>query len=88
MYRRNVLMVLTWFDDPSYPWSHKTYFLRFIVTPTLLVHAQSLHLKGGVLDADFIRRIHRIIWHPNDRLMPHLVTQMICSKSNYSISQR
>ena len=65
MYRRNVLMrFLTWFDDPSYPWSHKTYFLRFIVTPTLLVHASRSTSKEGLLDADFIRRIHRIIWHP------------------------
>jgi transformation/transcription domain-associated protein len=65
VYRRNVLMrFLTWFDDPSYPWSHKTYFLRLIVTPTLLVHASRSTSKEGLLDTDFIRRIHRTIWHP------------------------
>ena len=64
MYRRNVLMrFLTWFDDRSYPWSHKTYFLRLIVTPILLVHANRSS-KEGLLDADFVRRIHRTIWHP------------------------
>ena len=65
MFRRNVLMrFLTWFDDPSYPWSHKTYFLRFIVTPILLVHASRSTSNEGLLDAEFIRRIHRTIWHP------------------------
>lgn len=64
MYRRNVLMrFLTWFDDRSYPCSHKTFFLRLIVTPMLLVHANRFS-KEGLLDADFIRRIHRTIWHP------------------------
>jgi transformation/transcription domain-associated protein len=65
VYRRNVLMrFLTWFDDSSYPWSHKTYFLRLIVTPTLLVHASRSTSKEGLLDTDFVRRIHRTIWHP------------------------
>lgn len=65
IFRRNILMLfLTWFDDRSLPWSHKTYFLRFIITPTLLVHANRAGPKEGLLDADFIRRIHRTIWHP------------------------
>lgn len=65
MYRRNVLIrFLTWFDDRSFPWSHKTFFLRLIVTPTLLVHANRPAPKDGLLDADFVRRIHRTIWHP------------------------
>lgn len=65
MYQRNVLTrFLTWFDDRSYPWSHKTFFIRLIVTPTLLVHANRSGPKEGLLDAEFVRRIHRTIWHP------------------------
>ncbi|EGO01921.1 hypothetical protein SERLA73DRAFT_166433 [Serpula lacrymans var. lacrymans S7.3] len=63
-YRRNVLSrFLIWFDDRSHPWSHKTYFLRHVLTPTILVQAHRPD-KGGLLDADFISRVHRTIWYP------------------------
>ena len=65
LYRRNVLMrFLTWFDDPSYSWSHKAYFIRYVITPTLLVQATRSAQKEQLLDVDFVKRVHRIIWHP------------------------
>lgn len=64
IYRRNVLMrFLTWFDDYSYPWSHKTYFIRFVITPTILVHA-TRSPKEGLLDDVVVRRMHTRIWQP------------------------
>ncbi|KAH7909445.1 hypothetical protein BJ138DRAFT_1066999 [Hygrophoropsis aurantiaca] len=63
-YRRNVLArFLIWFEDTSCPWDQKTYFLRFIVTPTILVQANRDN-KEGLLDNDFVTSIHRAIWHP------------------------
>jgi transformation/transcription domain-associated protein len=64
-FQRNVLMrFLTWFEDPTYTWSHKSYFIRFIVSPTLLVHATRSTKNEGLLDIDFVNQIHRSIWHP------------------------
>lgn len=64
-FRRNVLTrFITWFSDPSYSWSHKAYFIRYIVTPTLLVQAARPSPKSRILDLDFVNRVHRIIWHP------------------------
>ena len=63
-YRRNVLArFLMWFEDQSTSWGTKTYFLRFIVTPTILVQADKPN-KGGLLDADIITAVHRTIWQP------------------------
>ncbi|KAH7887705.1 hypothetical protein F5I97DRAFT_1804974 [Phlebopus sp. FC_14] len=63
-YRRNVLArFLIWFEDSSTPWTTKTYFLRFIVTPTILVQANQAS-KDGLLDTDFISTVHRTIWQP------------------------
>lgn len=54
-YRRNVLMrFLTWFEDTTYSWKHKTYVLRFIVTPTVLVNTAQ-PTKEGLLDSDIIQ---------------------------------
>jgi transformation/transcription domain-associated protein len=65
LFRRNVLTrFLTWFEDRSYAWSHKSYFIRFIVTPTLLVHATRSNQSEGLVDTDFVASIHRAIWHP------------------------
>ncbi|KII95163.1 hypothetical protein PLICRDRAFT_693420 [Plicaturopsis crispa FD-325 SS-3] len=65
IYRRNVFMrFLTWFDDPAFTWSHKGYFIRLVVTPTLLVQATRSSGKEGLLDEDFVRRIHQSIWQP------------------------
>lgn len=64
-FRRNVLMrFLTWFDDSSYTSSHKANFMRYIVTPTLLVQANRSTPGEHILDVDFVNHIHRIIWHP------------------------
>jgi transformation/transcription domain-associated protein len=63
-FRRNILMrFLTWFDSPSHSWSHKAYFIRYIISPTLLVHANRPAPKEQLLDLDFISGVHRIIWH-------------------------
>lgn len=63
-FRRNVLMrFLTWFDGPAYSWSHKAYLIRYVITPTLLVHANRPAPKEQLLDLDFIGGVHRIIWH-------------------------
>ncbi|KAF8138723.1 FAT domain-containing protein [Boletus edulis] len=63
-YRRNVVSrFLVWFEDRSAPWGTKTFFLRFIVTPTILVQADKPS-KEGLLDADFISAVHRTIWQP------------------------
>lgn len=64
LYRRNVLArFLTWFEDLSASWGTKTFFLRFIVTPTTLVQADKPD-KDGLFDTDFITAIHRTIWQP------------------------
>ncbi|KAJ7700136.1 hypothetical protein B0H17DRAFT_1158131 [Mycena rosella] len=65
LFQRNVLMrFLAWFDDPSYTWSHKMFFIRYVVTPTLLVQAHRLDTKDQLLDVGFINRMARLIWHP------------------------
>ncbi|KAG9317678.1 hypothetical protein JVU11DRAFT_1890 [Chiua virens] len=63
-YRRNVLArFIMWFEDQSASWETKTFFLRFIVTPTILIQADKPN-KSGLLDADFISAVHRTIWQP------------------------
>ncbi|TFK43492.1 hypothetical protein BDQ12DRAFT_731508 [Crucibulum laeve] len=65
VFRRNILMrFLTWFNDPAYSWSHKAYFIRYIVTPTLLVQSARSAPQERLLDADFVNRLHRIMWQP------------------------
>jgi transformation/transcription domain-associated protein len=65
LYQRNVLMrFLAWFDDPSYTSSHKMFFIRYVVTPTLLVQAHQPDTKDQLLDVGFIRRLSRLIWLP------------------------
>ncbi|KAG6816156.1 hypothetical protein H0H87_008290 [Tephrocybe sp. NHM501043] len=64
-FRRNVLMrFLTWFRDSSYSWSHKAQFIRYVVTPTLLVHATRPAPREQLLDLAFVNQMHRIIWRP------------------------
>ncbi|KAG6831589.1 hypothetical protein H0H92_009062 [Tricholoma furcatifolium] len=64
-FRRNVLMrFLTWFHDSTYSWSHKTQFIRFVITPTLLVHATRPAPREQLLDTAFVSQMHRIIWRP------------------------
>ncbi|KAF7301711.1 hypothetical protein MIND_00736700 [Mycena indigotica] len=64
MFQRNILIrFLTWFDDPSSTWAHKMYFMRYVVTPTLLVQAHH-STKDQLLDVDSVNRLARLIWSP------------------------
>ncbi|KAG1846275.1 hypothetical protein F4604DRAFT_188209 [Suillus subluteus] len=47
----------------SYPWAQKTFSLRFVLMPTILIQANSPN-KEGLLDMDFITPLHRVIWQP------------------------
>ncbi|KAJ7682762.1 FAT domain-containing protein [Mycena polygramma] len=65
LFQRNILMrFLTWFDDPSYTLSHKMFFIRYIVTPILLIQAHRPDTKDQLLDVSFINRLARLVWHP------------------------
>ncbi|KAF7332097.1 hypothetical protein MKEN_00090300 [Mycena kentingensis (nom. inval.)] len=65
LFQRNILMrFLTWFGNASVHWTHKMYFIRYIVTPTLLVQAHRPNVKDQLLDVDFISRLARLIWVP------------------------
>jgi len=64
-FRRNVLLqFLIWFGDSSVPWDQKGAFLRYIVTPMLLVYASSESKNKRLIDNDFINQLHRLIWQP------------------------
>ena len=64
LYRRNVLHgFISWFENPSATWAAKTYFLRFIITPTIIVQASQPN-KDGLLDLGFISVVHGTIWQP------------------------
>ncbi|KAF7355349.1 hypothetical protein MSAN_01451500 [Mycena sanguinolenta] len=63
LYQRNVLLrFLAWFHDPSYSWSHKMFFIRYVVTPTLLVQAHQPDTRDQLLDVGFINNLSRLIW--------------------------
>jgi transformation/transcription domain-associated protein len=69
IFKRNILYrFLTWFDDVSYSPSSKASFLRYVVTPTLLIHAARSEARlerprgPGLVDSDFVDRVHSIIW--------------------------
>ncbi|KAG2013625.1 atypical/PIKK/TRRAP protein kinase [Coprinopsis cinerea AmutBmut pab1-1] len=65
IFRRNVLMrFLTWFNDSSVPLDTKGYFIRYVVTPTLLVQANRSPTSDRLINLDFISQLHRIIWSP------------------------
>lgn len=68
IFRRNILMrFLTWFGDSSYTWTQKAYFVRYIVTPILLVHAtRSKQQVTNLINSDFINQVHRMIWQPTN----------------------
>lgn len=64
-FRRNVLLrFITWFNDPKYTWQHKCFFLRYVVTPTLLVQASRSSNSDRLIDTDFIAQLHRLVWTP------------------------
>ncbi|GAW08906.1 histone acetylase complex subunit [Lentinula edodes] len=63
IFQRNILLrFLTWFDTSSCTWSHKAYFIRYVVTPTLLVHAARNPSKQHLLDISYIDRLHSLLW--------------------------
>ncbi|KAJ7638852.1 FAT domain-containing protein [Roridomyces roridus] len=63
--QRNVLMrFLAWFDDSSVPWAQKMFFIRYVVTPTVLIQAHRPETRDQLLDTGFINRLSRLIWHP------------------------
>ncbi|KAJ3722891.1 FAT domain-containing protein [Lentinula raphanica] len=63
IFQRNLLLrFLTWFETSTCSSSHKAYFIRYIVSPTLLVHAQRNSSKQHLLDTSFIDRLHSLIW--------------------------
>ena len=70
-YRRNVLLrFLTWFEDPSPSWTHKTVFIRYIVNPLLYVTFTRKEEIGHIVDPDIINHIHARIWRPmSDRVV-------------------
>ena len=64
-FRRNVLLrFMTWFNDPQHSWQHRCYFLRYIVTPTLLVQASRASNIDRLIGPDFTSQLHRSIWLP------------------------
>ncbi|KAI0638186.1 atypical/PIKK/TRRAP protein kinase [Trametes polyzona] len=64
-FRRNILLrFLIWFDDKSYTWSQKALFLQFVITPMLQMHGTHSTVKGGLVDADIVQRLHHRIWQP------------------------
>ncbi|KAJ3865184.1 hypothetical protein EV359DRAFT_39363 [Lentinula novae-zelandiae] len=63
IFQRNVLLrFLTWFETSSCTWSHKAYFIRYVVTPTLLIHAARNPSKQHLLDISYIDRLHSLLW--------------------------
>jgi len=64
-FRRNVLLQFPiWFGDSGVSWDQKGAFLRYIVTPMLLVYASSESKNERLIDNDFINQLHRLIWQP------------------------
>lgn len=63
-YRCNVLdTFLARFQVTSISWATKTYFLRFIVTPTIIVYANQ-PTKDGLFSSSFITGVNQTIWQP------------------------
>lgn len=63
IFQRNVLLrFMTWFETSSCTWSHKAYFIRYVVTPTLLIHAARNPSKQHLLDISYIDRLHSLLW--------------------------
>ena len=65
VFKRNILMrFLTWFILPSSSEVQKAYFIRYVVSPILLVNAKRWKQEDRLIDTDFIKRIHTLIWLP------------------------
>ncbi|KDR83700.1 hypothetical protein GALMADRAFT_236040 [Galerina marginata CBS 339.88] len=65
IFRRNILMrFLTWFANPTYTFAQKAFFIRYVISPILLVQAKRPQQTEGLINSDFIDQIHRMIWQP------------------------
>lgn len=65
-FRRNILLrFLTWFDDRSVTSRRKTNFIRYVLTPMLLVHS-SRPQEEGLLDRHIMEQLHARIWRSHD----------------------
>ncbi|OCH94107.1 atypical/PIKK/TRRAP protein kinase [Obba rivulosa] len=63
-FRRNIILrFFIWFGEPSYPWSHKAHFIRFVLTPIIFAHALRENTVG-LLDNDIVQKMHTRIWQP------------------------
>lgn len=64
-FKRSILnRFLTWFTNSTHSEMHKAHFLRYIVSPILLIHANRWKHEDRLIDADFIGQIHQAIWLP------------------------
>ncbi|TCD69680.1 hypothetical protein EIP91_006697 [Steccherinum ochraceum] len=64
LYRRNVLTrFCTWFEDKAYPWTHKTFGLRYILTPLIWIRSTQTPV-AGLLGDDTVLWLTRHLWAP------------------------
>lgn len=61
--RNIILRFLAWFQDSTVTWTDKSNFIRYIVTPTLLIHS-TRPTKAGLLDDHMVQTLLRLIWRP------------------------
>ncbi|KAK1236603.1 transcription-associated protein 1 [Marasmius sp. AFHP31] len=62
-FQRNVLLrFLSWFEQPTATCALKTAFIRYVLTPTLLVHAHRFPSSKHLIDVSFVNRVNRLIW--------------------------
>ncbi|KAK7060621.1 transcription-associated protein 1 [Paramarasmius palmivorus] len=71
LFQRNVLFrFLTWFDSPI-SWAQKASFMCYVLTPTVLVHAQRFPSGQHLIDTSFVNRIDRLIWRRGENTVPN-----------------
>lgn len=64
-FKRNILLrFIIWFSEEDVSWTDKASFIRFVVTPVLLVQANLPDEKSFLVNEDFANHLHRVIWHP------------------------
>jgi transformation/transcription domain-associated protein len=57
---------LTWFANSSHTWTQKAFFVQYIITPILLVHATRSKQVTNLINSDFINQVHQLIWQPTN----------------------
>lgn len=64
LFKRNVLTrFLTWFDDPSQSLADKTYMMRYVISPMILIHSRR-SADAPLLDKSIVNWMHNKIWKP------------------------